>query len=679
MTPGHPHRRRPAGGRTLAGLRPACVAVMAAVALIAFGVPSHAYAASGLSRITEALTGHNTGQLSAQRVCPPATPTRSTCDAQILVTGNGSPVHPRLARPAYPARTAGQRTVSNAARSAALAHLTGPAGTPEPQPGTPAYMQQAYDLSYLSQTGGVNDTVAIVDAYNAPNAEADLAAYRAFFGLPPCTTQNGCFRKVDQNGGQSFPSQAPGWAAETSLDIDAVSAICPRCNIVLVEANSAGNLDLSVAQTTAAALGAKQITDSWGDPTTLPIPGTFIFPGVATVAASGDQGFLGLLNNQYPAAMPGVTAAGGTMLVPASTSGTANARGFTEQAWSSAGSGCDLLSPKPSWQSDSGCIGRSYSDLSVNANPQTGLAVYDSADGGWLVMGGTSEAAPLIAAYYAVTGASAATPEWVYQHSAQLNAPVGGSNGACPIAIAYICGGALGYTGPTGAGSISGAVTPGGPGIGGPGTNGSYTQSAGATSAQVQAGIYPNGSDTAYVWQYGTTTSYGQATAAAVAGSGQAPLTVSSKLSELLPGTTYHYRLAASNAFGTTYGYDFTVKTSGSRAASGAQTTRLTSVRVTGPRTAKLRGMVRVSAGSTPYHFVYGRGRSYRHSTASKTAWGSATASVAGTLSGLAPRTTYHVRLVVGSGNGLSYSAPRTFTTGKRSHGRPAHGRARRH
>jgi subtilase family serine protease len=652
MASWHPQKRRPVSADALAGLRRSFIALLPTLALVVLLVPAHAYAASAVARTTDALTGtRDAAGLTSESVCPPATRSRVTCYAQMLVTAKGRvPVHPRLTHP--------RRAMVAAARSAIRAHDAGPAAAPEPQPGTPAYMQQAYDLSYLSQTAGASDTVAIVDSYDAPSAEADLATYRSFFGLPACTTQNGCFRKVNQSGGQSFPGQAPGWAAEISLDLDAVSALCPHCHILLVEANSAGNQDLSAAQAEAAALGATQITDSWGDPTPTPLAGTFTFPGIATVAATGDNGYLGPIDNQYPAALPDVTAAGGTSLVPASASGAASARGFSEQAWSGAGSGCAQSTPKPAWQSDGGCGGRSYSDLSANADPQTGLNVYASSDGGWIVMGGTSESAPLIAAYYAVTGANAATPQWAYQHSSLLNAPAGGSNGSCQVSILYICLSGQGYSGPTGIGSISGAAVPGAPGIGGPGAGNDYTESATATSAQLQAGIYPNSSDTAYVWQYGATPAYGQATAAAGAGAGQTPVSVSSTLSGLAPNTTYHYRLAASNGYGTTYGYDFTLRTAGS------STTAVSSVKVTGGTKVKLRGTVAVPEGSADYRFAYGTGTSYRHSTSMQTAWGGPSAQVSATLRGLAPHTTYHVRLVVRGASGVSYSAPRTFTTG---------------
>jgi subtilase family serine protease len=647
MAPRHPQTRWSVSAS--AARRRACAALVLAAALCAFAAPSSALASSTLARTTNALTGlGNSAQLTARSVCEPATATRATCYAQMLVNSTtGAPVHPGLAN-ATP--TAGR--FANA-RSAA-------AGGSQPQPGSPAYMQQAYDLSYLSQTRGAGDTIAIVDAYNNPNAETDLATYRASFGLPACTTANGCFRKVDQNGGQSFPPQGPGWNSEISLDLDAVSALCPRCNIVLVEANSNGGSDLVAAQAEAAALGANQITDSWGSPTSYVAPGPYAFPGVATVAAAGDGGYAGVLSNQMPAALPNVTAAGGTALIPASASGIVNARGFTEQGWSGAGSGCDVQISKPAWQADTGCSGRSYSDLSANANPDTGLAVYDSADGGWLLMGGTSESAPLIAAYYAITGASAATPAWAYQHSSQLNDPTGQSNGSCAVAILFICLAGPGYDGPTGTGSISGAVTPGAPGIGGPGPDGTYTRSTGATSVQLQAGIYPNSSDTIYSWQYGTTAGYGQGTATADAGSGQAPVTVSSTLPGLAPRTTYHYRLVAQNAYGTMYGYDSVLTTT----ATSAPRVSAVKATLTGQRTAKLKATVDVQGGTATYHFVYGTGNRYRNRTAPAPLSGGSGTPVAATLTGLSPHTTYQVKLVASSAGGSAESPVKTFTTG---------------
>jgi hypothetical protein len=220
---------------------------------------------------------------------------------------------------------------------------------------------------------------------------------------------------------------------------------------------------------------------------------------------------------------------------------------------------------KPSYQTDTGCIGRSYADVSADANPNTGLIGYDSANGGWMLLGGTSLATPLIAAYEAVTGINAASPRWAYANSALLNDPITGSNGSCAAAIFYICNARVGYDGPTGAGSISGDVVPGGPGIGGPGigsgTNNSYTQSVTSTGATLTGGVYPNGVVTAYWWQYGTTTAYGQQTPAVSVGSGHAAATVTTALEGLAVATTYHYRLVAQNGYGTSYGYDYTLTT----------------------------------------------------------------------------------------------------------------------
>ena len=268
--------------------------------------------------------------------------------------------------------------------------------------------------------------------------------------------------------------------------------------------------------------------------------------------------------SNYPAAFAAVTAAGGTSLAAASD-GT-SPRGFTESAWSvgadgsAAGSGCDVKVAKPSYQSDIGCAGRAYSDLSADADPQTGLLVYDSGQGGWAVIGGTSLASPLIAGYLAAAGITAATPQWAYAKSALLNDPTSGWNGTCATAISYICTAGPGYDGPTGIGSISGAVALGAPGIGGPsigsGTSSTYVASVGSQTAVLQAGVYPNGLDTSYWWEYGTTTAYGQRTATADIGSGQAPVPVSAELGGLAPPppttTVWSRRTASAPASATT-------------------------------------------------------------------------------------------------------------------------------
>ena len=440
-----------------------------------------------------------------------------------------------------------------------------PAATPTvfsiSESGSPAYLQQAYDLTYLSQTAGVGDTIAIVDAFDDPTAESDLAYYRSFWGLPACTSASGCLRKVNESGASSpLPGTNSDWEQEISLDLDAVSALCPNCHIILVETNSNSDADLYAGIATAQSLGANQISNSWGTTTSSTAPTSFSSAGV--IASTGDNGYLGAGNNDYPAGFPGVTAVGGTTLTGGE--GTSGERGYSESAWSlsggeGGGSGCDLSQPKPSYQTDTGCAGRSYADVSADADPQTGLFSYDTAWGGWMLMGGTSLASPLTAAFEAVTQVNGTTPQWAYADSGRLNDPVTGSTGTCAQDILYICNAGVGYDGPTGAGSISGAVVTGAPGIGGPtSANDDYTVTVGPQTAALTGGVYPNGLDTNYFWQYGTSTSYGQQTSATDVGAGTTPVAAPVTLGGLTPSTTYHYRLVAQNSVGTTYGYDFT-------------------------------------------------------------------------------------------------------------------------
>jgi hypothetical protein len=562
------HRRlAPSGpGRTLR----LCLSALALLGVFGALAPVAGATSTGsVASVTDATTGlPDAASVVPLDACGSPTAVRAACLAKVLgVRGTRSFVHPRLRRSASPNRLGGRRARLSRAASAAVV-----AAAAAPQPGTPAYLQQAYDLGYLSQTGGVGATIAVVDAFDDPNAEADLAAYRAQFSLPACRTASGCFSKIDQTGGTNYPPTTnPGWRVETSLDLDAVSALCPNCRIVLVEANSDALSDLAAAQSEASQQGASAISDSWavalsghGAAQSFANSGTYTFPGITTVAASGDNGYLGSNTNDYPAALADVTAAGGTTLEPASASGVQSARDFTEYAWSGSGSGCAWRVAKPSWQTDIGCNGRAYNDLSADADPATGMEVYDSADGGWEVVGGTSEATPLIAAYYALLGSAAQGPSWAYANAGLLNDPSSGFNGQCSGSIGYICQAGTGYDGPTGVGSISGAVATGAPGIGGPGTNGTYTQNVTSSTAQLQGGVYPNGSDTTYWWEYGTTTAYGQQTAAVDIGSDNAATAVTDTLEGLEPGTTYHYRLVAQNGFGTEYGYDFTLTTTGS-------------------------------------------------------------------------------------------------------------------
>jgi hypothetical protein len=316
----------------------------------------------------------------------------------------------------------------------------------------PADLQSAYKLP--SASAGAGQTVAIVDAFDDPKAEADLATYRSQFGLPPCTTANGCFRKVNQTGAASpLPRSDAGWAGEISLDLDMVSAICPKCKILLVEANAPNN-SLFTAIDTAARLGAKYISNSWGGAEQA---GQDAFdrqhldkPGVVITASSGDDGF-GVI---HPASSRFVTAVGGTSLRRAS-----NARGWTETAWRGAGSGCSAQSPKPTWQKDTGCARRTVADVSAVADPATGVAVYLTfGGGGWAVFGGTSASAPIIASVYALAGTPAANTNpasYPYAHPGSLFDVTSGSNGSC--SPSYLCRSGAGFDGPTGLGTPNGA------------------------------------------------------------------------------------------------------------------------------------------------------------------------------------------------------------------------------
>ena len=599
----------------------AFAALIVAIALASLPASASAITTTqAKASITDATTGmSDASSLVPRRSCDAPAPGHAACLAQFLaVRQTGVRVHPHLRPSASPSRLQRVRARSaSAAGTAAAAAANSP--VPAPQPGGPAYIQQAYDLAALAQVAGGNQTIAIVDAYDSSTAESDLATYRATFNLPPCTTANHCFQKVNEWGNpQPLPMSPPqgktGWRTEIALDLDAVSALCPNCKIELVEAFSDGITDLAEAQYSAAHLVPTPtvITDSWGavpasqttqstansEQTWLQNPGRFTFQGIATVAASGDFGYLGAGQNQqchtgisqascnvYPAALPGVTAAGGTTMLPANGTGVGAARGLSESAWSYSGSGCDTTEAKPSWQSDAGCSGRSYNDLSAEADPLTGMDVYSQADGGWEIVGGTSEAAPLIAAYYALVGAGT-DPSWAYNVASTqpniFNDPASGSNGSC--AGSYICNATTGYDGPTGLGTISGAVVSGAPGVAPPGFDDagpndfSYTKTVTDTAATLQGGVYPNGNPTTYFWQYGPTTAYGQVTDVSPAVSGSAPVAATAVLSGLSPGTTYHYRLVAQSPdsanpgqFLTQYGSDFTLTTSSmGNAATGA-------------------------------------------------------------------------------------------------------------
>jgi subtilase family serine protease len=359
--------------------------------------------------------------LHAKRVC--ATSQKATvasCSAKVLVDSKGAV--PQSTRPAASAMT-------------------------------PAQLKSAYKLTGTSSGGR---TVAIVDAYGYPNLARDLATYRSYYGLPACTTASGCLTVVNQSGGTSLPRFNTGWAGEQALDVDAVSAICPDCKILVVQASSSSIPNLGAAVNTAAKhAGVVAISNSYGggDLSDASYGSYYKHSGIAVTASTGDNGYQG---GSFPASSSYVTAVGGTTLTKAS-----NARGWSEKAWSGAGSGCSTVNAALAAAASysTGCANRAIADVSAAADPDNGgMAVYypvSKTSSTWAQVGGTSEASPIIASVYALSGNTAgfanATP---YNHPGSLFDVTSGSNGSC--STTQWCHARTGWDGPTGLGTPNG-------------------------------------------------------------------------------------------------------------------------------------------------------------------------------------------------------------------------------
>ncbi|HEX5193982.1 MAG TPA: hypothetical protein VFW09_14360 [Solirubrobacteraceae bacterium] len=406
--------------------------------------------------------------------------------------------------------------------------------------GEPQLLLAAYDLNWLAANRGVGQTVAVVDPYYDATAEQDLAAFRSQFGMPACTGANGCFERDVVGSPGAADSD---WSVETAIDLAAVSTACPQCHIDLVEAQSNSLTDLTAAENAAAHLHPQAISDSWDAPAaTDPLSLlAYSYPGISVTASDGDDGYHAGLA-AWPAALQSVTAVGGTTL----TADPAAPRGFTETAWSAGGSGC-APALTTGLLSFAGCDGRLYSDVAADADFNTGLDVYVSGQG-WLLTGGTSLASPLVAGFLALTGASAPNGNWAESNAPALNDITSGSNGSCAIPI--LCQASAGFDGPTGAGTISGDMVAGGPGVGSAGA----ITAVSATAANVAGGVYTNRLNTTAVWKFGTTPAATQSTTniSLPGGIGVDPVTAS--LVGLAPSTTYYYRLVATNAAGAVDG-----------------------------------------------------------------------------------------------------------------------------
>ncbi len=357
----------------------------------------------------------------------------------------------------------------------------------------PADLTSAYRIP---TGGGASQTVALIDAYGYEYAEADLAKYRERYGLPPCTTANGCFRKVNERGEEgNYPPGEPEWDGEAALDEDMVSAACPECHILLVEGSTERPADLARSAATAAALGATEISNSYGYPELIEeicgasqckqFNSDYKHAGVMDFAAAGDSGFEDSdfgpesevpLTTNFPASSPNVVSVGGTELHKAAHT----QRGWTEKVWNegfaATGGGCSH-EPKPEWQTDSGCAGRTDNDVAADASLESGVSVF--LNGVWYVYGGTSVASPLVAGIeaHATSFARSLGAEAFYEDPSSLFDVTEGDSfnefivierteefveyevveGKCPLA-GYLCYGELGYDGPTGLGTPDGAV-----------------------------------------------------------------------------------------------------------------------------------------------------------------------------------------------------------------------------
>jgi hypothetical protein len=418
-------------------------------------------------------------------------------------------VQPAAARPAAAQRAIAQPTTAQPACAAPRRGMTacqiavaaaGPgrgAASPAQAGSTPVGygppgLQAAYALP--SATYGTGMTVAVVAPYDDPDVAGDLAAYRAQYGESACaqtlsqtapaclTVVNGSTGALITPGSGTAPAPNTGWALQTSAQLDAISAVCPNCDLLLVEVNSPAITDVGQGVNVAVSWGAQVITIGVAQsetPSELTWDIDFNHTGVEITAAAGDVagGSSGYSTNgvDYPAASPYVTAVGGTSLnaigAGTCTAAVAGARGWCETAWNDSDgtsvSGCSLYEPEPAWQkvgipaADTGCGSlRSVADVSADADPVTGIAVYDSyGEGGWqgARFGGTAVAAAIVAGADALAGKPALDVDpasYLYSNASGFNDITSGSNGTC--SPAYLCTAGPGYDGPTGLGSPNG-------------------------------------------------------------------------------------------------------------------------------------------------------------------------------------------------------------------------------
>lgn len=522
---------------------------------------------------------------------------------------------------------------------------------------SPADLRSAYGLPSV---GGADQTVAITIAYDDPEAEADLATYRSHYGLPPCTSANGCFEKVNQRGEEKgYPEANAEWALETSLDLDMVSATCPQCDILLVEADTNSLEDLGEAVETAVEMGATVVSNSWAAEEFAAEAAEdhyYEHPGIPVLFASGDWGY----GVYYPAASPGAVAVGGTSL-----SKSGSSRGWQEVAWSGAGSGCSAYEAKPVWQRDEGCDGRTVADVSAVADPATPVSVYDSFEqSGWTLLGGTSVATPILAGVEALSSSSfrAMGPAAFDRagNGGETFDVTEGENGPCGsasesgFAAVYLCQADIGYDGPTGWGTPDGPLA----------LPVAITEAAKRVSADevvMHGAVDPRGLKTEYRFEYGETDSYGESVPLPDAdiGSGSEYVEVSQAVAGLDGQTPYHYRIVATNSAGTFTGEDRVTGTTPPVAVTGSADEIAAS-------NAVLHAEVNPEGLDTTYYFEYGPNTSYGYKAparAGDAGAGIEAVAVSGAISNLAGGQVYHYRVVAKNVAGVVYGDDGTFVT----------------
>jgi hypothetical protein len=676
-------------------------ALLASALLAGAPIVSAASAAPGASGASgdQPAANPQIGYARIERACPLPAPGEQQCFA--------------LRRVPVPAGTAGAKpfVVNDGATE------SGPAGGL-----TPAQLASAYE--YDPAEGGSGQTVAVVDSYDDPNIEKDLGTFDTNYGLPACTTANGCFKKVGETGSTTALPKADtsGWSVEITLDVETVRAVCRNCKIVLVETEGSNTTEHATGVEAAIRLGSTEISNSYGGAEgEYEKENVYNHPGTVITASAGDDGYYSWdeVNKKkpptlperpnYPSSLPTVVAVGGTSLhlnengTRASESvwdhnGPDDELGLKNKAAEGAsGGGCSTIFTAEPWQQNvpgfasAGCgTKRLDNDIAAVGDPYTGFDIYDSYNcgesceengggEGWETWGGTSLSSPIVAAMYGLAGGSGG----VSYPAATLYSHLGptsffdvteGGNGYCDGEPESKCGkpnstykeqvdceGTSACDARTGFDGPTGVGTP--KGLSGFKSNALTLLEQ--TSATLNARVNPDGSNvTECKFEYGTTTGYGHsAECKSLPGSGTSPVAVSTKIAGLSPNTEYHFRVVTKSAAGTVDGPDIAFRTL-SVAAPSVETKGSGSV---GASSATLYASVNPRGGSvSTCKFEYGTSTGYGSSVSCASLPGGGSSPVvvdASISSGLAANTTYHYRVSATNSGGTSKGTDATFKT----------------